>query len=65
MTFSHTTSPNPGQAVSPGAPPVIQILRLIALGDGSLILLPSLYYLFRVFKGHTFQLRRTSAEHPK
>ena len=44
------------------APPVVQKLLLIALGSGSLILLPSIYYLFRVFKGHTFLLGRTSGD---
>ena len=38
------------------APPVVHKLLLIALGAGSLVLLPSLFYLFRVFKGHTFHL---------
>jgi cytochrome d ubiquinol oxidase subunit II len=32
------------------APPVTLRLVLIALGVGSLLLLPSLWYLFRVFK---------------
>jgi cytochrome d ubiquinol oxidase subunit II len=36
------------------APPIVHKLLLIALAAGSLVLLPSLYYLFRVFKGHTF-----------
>jgi cytochrome d ubiquinol oxidase subunit II len=39
------------------APPVVQKLLLAALGAGSLVLLPSIYYLFRVFKGHTFTAR--------
>ncbi len=47
------------------APPLVQTLLLIALGVGSLILLPSLYYLFRVFKGHTFSLRQMSANEPR
>jgi cytochrome bd ubiquinol oxidase subunit II len=47
------------------APPVVQTLLLIALGAGSLILLPSIYYLFRVFKGHTFQLSRVSTDDPR
>ncbi len=37
------------------APPIVHKLLLIALGCGSLILIPSLVYLFRVFKGHTFR----------
>ena len=36
------------------APPLIQKWLLGALAAGSLILFPSIYYLFRVFKGHTF-----------
>lgn len=36
------------------APPIVHRLLLGALGAGSLILLPSLLYLFRIFKGHTF-----------
>ncbi|WP_406693844.1 cytochrome d ubiquinol oxidase subunit II [Singulisphaera sp. Ch08] len=36
------------------APPLIHKLLLGALAAGSLILFPSIYYLFRVFKGHTF-----------
>ena len=47
------------------APPVVQTLLLIALGAGSVILLPSIYYLFRVFKGHTFQLSRVSSDDPR
>jgi cytochrome bd ubiquinol oxidase subunit II len=47
------------------APPVVQTLLLIALGAGSVILLPSIYYLFRVFKGHTFQLSRVSTDDPR
>ena len=47
------------------APPVVQTLLLIALGAGSVILLPSMYYLFHVFKGHTFQLSRVSTDDPR
>ncbi len=36
------------------SPPIVQKLLLIVLGCGSVILLPSLVYLFRIFKGHTF-----------
>lgn len=36
------------------APPIVQKLLLAALAAGSVVLLPSIYYLFRVFKGHTF-----------
>lgn len=36
------------------APAVVQKILLIVLGGGSLVLLPSLYYLFHIFKGHTF-----------
>ncbi len=35
------------------APPIIHKLLLGALGFGSLILIPSILYLFRIFKGHT------------
>jgi cytochrome d ubiquinol oxidase subunit II len=42
------------------APPVVHTLLLVALGAGSLVLLPSMYYLFRVFKGHTFPIARVS-----
>ncbi len=41
------------------APPLVHKLLLVALGAGSLILLPSLFYLFRIFKAHTF--RRSSS----
>lgn len=47
------------------APPVVQKLLLIALGAGSLVLLPSLYYLFHVFKGHTFLHGRASSDGPR
>ena len=40
------------------APAIVHKLMLIALGLGSLILVPSLVYLFRVFKGHTFRAGR-------
>ena len=33
------------------APPVTLRLLIVALGTGAVILLPSLYYLFHVFKG--------------
>jgi cytochrome d ubiquinol oxidase subunit II len=46
------------------APPIVHKLLLIALGAGSLILIPSLVYLFRVFKGHTFQGRRRDEDEP-
>jgi cytochrome d ubiquinol oxidase subunit II len=36
---------------SASAPPAVQSLLLIALGVGALVLFPSLYLLFRVFKG--------------
>ena len=36
------------------APPVVHKLLLVALGAGSLVLFPSIYTLFRLFKGHTF-----------
>ncbi len=35
------------------APPIVHKLLLGALGLGSLILVPSILYMFRVFKGHT------------
>ena len=38
---------------SAAAPPETLRLLLIALGAGALILFPSFYYLFRVFKSHT------------
>jgi cytochrome d ubiquinol oxidase subunit II len=38
------------------APAIIQQSLLGALAVGSLVLVPSLYYLFRIFKGHTFGL---------
>ncbi|MDG3003864.1 cytochrome d ubiquinol oxidase subunit II [Paludisphaera mucosa] len=37
------------------APRLVHQLLLIALGCGSVVLIPSLIYLFRVFKGHTFR----------
>jgi cytochrome bd ubiquinol oxidase subunit II len=40
------------------APPLIHKLLLAVLGAGSLILLPSIFYMFRVFKGHTLAARR-------
>ncbi|MGO9597837.1 MAG: cytochrome d ubiquinol oxidase subunit II [Isosphaeraceae bacterium] len=41
--------------VRTGAAPSLVLKSLLAVvGAGSLILLPSMYYLFRVFKGHTF-----------
>jgi cytochrome bd ubiquinol oxidase subunit II len=46
------------------APPAVQKLLLAALGAGSLILLPSIYYMFRVFKGHTFLLARGGEHRP-
>ncbi|MBV8558712.1 MAG: hypothetical protein JO116_24470, partial [Planctomycetaceae bacterium] len=46
------------------APPVVQKLLLASLGAGSLILLPSIYYMFRVFKGHTFLLARGGEYRP-
>ncbi|AMV39669.1 cytochrome d ubiquinol oxidase subunit II [Planctomyces sp. SH-PL62] len=46
------------------APPIVQKLLLIALGCGSLILIPSLIYLFRVFKGHTFRPGRPAGDEP-
>ncbi|HKM56345.1 MAG TPA: cytochrome d ubiquinol oxidase subunit II [Isosphaeraceae bacterium] len=36
------------------APPIVLKWLLAVVGVGSLILIPSMYYLFRVFKGHTF-----------
>jgi cytochrome bd ubiquinol oxidase subunit II len=44
------------------APPLVQKLLLAALGAGSAVLLPSMYYLFRVFKGHTFLLAKSTAD---
>ena len=40
---------------------MVHKLLLIALGTGSLVLLPSIFCLFRVFKGHTFLLYRLLA----
>ncbi|MDB5348875.1 MAG: cytochrome bd-type quinol oxidase, subunit 2 [Planctomycetota bacterium] len=36
------------------APPQVQRLLIVTLAAGSLILFPSIYYLFRIFKVHTF-----------
>lgn len=36
------------------APPLVHKMLLAALGAGSLVLFPSIYYLFHLFKGHTF-----------
>ncbi len=41
--------------------PLILKWLLLALAAGSLVLFPSIYYLFRVFKGHTFA-RGSSAQ---
>jgi cytochrome d ubiquinol oxidase subunit II len=46
------------------SPPVVQKLLLAALGAGSVVLLPSIYYLFRVFKAHTFLLGRNADPTP-
>jgi cytochrome d ubiquinol oxidase subunit II len=46
------------------APPIVQKLLLAALGAGSLVLLPSIYYLFLVFKGHTFLFSRRKEYRP-
>ncbi len=46
------------------APTLIQQLLLGALGAGSLVLVPSLYYLLRIFKGHTFGLNEVRADPP-
>lgn len=43
---------------SAAAPRVVHQLLLVALAAGSLILFPSLVFLFRVFKGHTFSRGR-------
>jgi cytochrome d ubiquinol oxidase subunit II len=37
------------------APPIVHKLLVVALCAGSLVLFPSIYYLFRIFKAHTFQ----------
>jgi len=44
------------------APALIHELLLGALAVGSLLLFPSLYYLFRVFKGHTFMSQERRSE---
>jgi cytochrome d ubiquinol oxidase subunit II len=41
-------------AANSAAPPIVHKLLLGALAAGSLVLLPSIYYMLRVFKGHTF-----------
>ncbi|WP_165232868.1 cytochrome d ubiquinol oxidase subunit II [Aquisphaera insulae] len=46
---------------SAAAPPIVHKLLLIALGIGSVVLIPSIVYLFRIFKGHTFYLSRDRA----
>ncbi len=45
-------------ASNSAAPPIVHKLLLGALVAGSLVLLPSIYYMLRVFKGHTFAARR-------
>jgi cytochrome d ubiquinol oxidase subunit II len=42
---------------SAAAPPAVQKLLLAAVGAGSIVLFPSLYYLFRVFKAHALASR--------
>jgi cytochrome d ubiquinol oxidase subunit II len=55
----------PEISVSGGAaPPMVQKLLLAALGAGSVVLLPSILYLFRIFKGHTFLLGRRDYQPP-
>ena len=44
------------------APPIVLKLLLAALAAGSVVLVPSLVYLFRVFKGHTFRAGRRDEE---
>lgn len=46
------------------APEIVHKLLLIALGTGSILLVPSLVYLFRVFKGHTFRPQRQDEDGP-
>jgi len=46
------------------APPNVQKILLGALFAGSLVLFPSIYYLFRIFKGHTFLVGRGSDYQP-
>ncbi len=46
------------------SPANVQKLLLVALGAGSLVLFPSIYYLFRIFKGHTFGDGRESDYQP-
>ncbi|QEH31904.1 Cytochrome bd-II ubiquinol oxidase subunit 2 [Aquisphaera giovannonii] len=43
------------------SPPIVQKVLLVALSAGSVVLLPSILYMFRVFKGHTFYLARVRA----
>ena len=52
----------PGIEIARGAAPTAVLKLLLGvLGAGSLILVPSLIYLFRVFKGHTFRAERPGA----
>lgn len=44
------------------APAIVLKMLLVALGCGAVVLIPSLVYLFRVFKGHTFRARRRAGD---
>jgi len=52
-------------AANTASPPIVNKLLLVALGVGSLVLIPSIYYLFRTFKGPTFPLSRRRTEGPE
>jgi cytochrome d ubiquinol oxidase subunit II len=52
------------QIANSASPPNVQKLLLGALAAGSLVLFPSIYYLFRIFKGHTFLSGRGTDYHP-
>jgi cytochrome d ubiquinol oxidase subunit II len=45
------------------ASPLIHKILLLALGLGSLILFPSIYYLYHIFKGHEPQALTVASEH--
>ena len=47
------------------APPIVHKLLLAALGLGSLVLFPSIAYLFLVFKGQTFRLSPGKQDPPR
>jgi cytochrome d ubiquinol oxidase subunit II len=52
-------------AANSSAPPIVLKMLLGALAAGSLVLFPSLYYMIRVFKGHTFAARGARGGNPR